>query len=543
MERGYIPQGLLDSIARIKNDYTGEIRQHSTEERFLPPSIKISPTTKRWLQSIDHVETIMYVVRGPSNILPVYQGISGANESIVPSGGLAALGGPVTYFIMDRDDNIYPCPTVLQYGGVDETVQYRMFTIDNYGNYSYVQRFVLRSVTSNVVNNDMVVANITWMLPNHVANGSIGTIAPSWVATSNHTNVLLQIMSVDNVGIRPSVGITNGQQLAYTVGAKGSTIGDVIAVSYRLYTPEGNVSPIETVTVPMIFNTPPLLDGFITNMPTTILVGQTFPFIWGGGLDIDGDDVALDVLQLSGATMYQMYDINPGITTPLTVTGNVGDTLVMIIRLKDRFGVSASRRITSNIIVNPPDISQMYVTLDGAPIESQSTLLPCDSVTLVYDNIIDISGNDITISLSSPVPGVTFSTSVFSPGTTTVLSVPCGIDPNDLLEINAIISNGVSSITRTDLVTITPRVGHELINYSRIFIKPAGVTSLTVIGRGGIGVPTMLTGLITHTFLGAAVTETEYPQPSTVLFNNLTGDAAAITVDLATNTVLNFHWS
>ena len=538
-----MPQGLLDHIARSKNNLTGEVRHHTTEERFLPPSIKVSAITKRWLQSMDHVESSMYVVRGPNNIPSELYGVSGSNQSIVPTGGLTAFGGEITYIVIDEYDTVHVCPVILQYGDVEMTHQYRLYAVDEFGNYSYVQRFVMKSATSDVVNNDMIVCNFTWTIPNHVANASIGSMTPSWTITSTHTDAYLQVLSVNNMSIGTTVGINSGESMTFRIGERGTTIGSTVSFVYRLYTAEGNVSQRYTAEIPLIFNTPPLLDGFTSNLPTSVLVGQVVPWIWGGGLDINGDHMKLDVLSISHAGMDYMYDLMPGVVSPLMVSGNVGDTIVMAIRLKDRFGVSVTKRLTSTITANPPDISNMLVLYNDEPIVEQVYAYPCDAVTLEYKDIVDITGRDITISVSSPTPNVTFSTSVMSPGTQTVMTFPCGINADDQHEINAVVSNGVASVTRTDLVTINHITGHELINYSRIFIKPSGVTSLTVIGRGGIGEHTTLSGLIDFTFNGAEATATEYPEEFTITFDDLTGDSAAIVVTLATNTVLNFHFS
>ena len=537
-----VPGGLLSQLVSLKNDLTGEIRIHSTEERFLPPSVKISEDTKLWFQSVDEIPRSMYVVRGPSNILGSYYGIPGAQLSIVPDGGLAALGGDVTYAIIDDDHNLHIGDTTLTFPDLNTVEDYKVFAVDDYGNYSYIQRFSLRSVTSDVVDNDMIVGNITWTIPDHVAKGGQGSLSVDWNITSLHDNAKIEIMSVHNGVLSKTRNIDKDELITYTISHPDAVVGSTFSFSYRLYTEGGNVSSTLTEGIPIIVNTPPKTIGLISNLPSQVYTGQTLSWLWGGGIDIDDDSFLLDVISINGANLSRTSNIPSGVPVPLHIYGSVGTVIKMKVALHDSYARSDTFEFTSTIVTDPPDISNSTLSINGVSSTGDYHIEPCSVAELLYDGATDISGADITVSISSPTTGVTFSTSVFKLGTKTVMQIPCGIDTAIPIEVNALFSNGNSTITRTDQLKVTPLIGHELVNTSRTFIKPAGVTDLTVIGSGGIGLDTILSGGISYAFLGAAATATQYPPPSTLMFNNLPGRALAIGVTLAPGTVLNFHW-
>jgi hypothetical protein len=538
-----VPGGLLSQLVTLRNDLTGEIRMHTTDERFLPPSIKISNNTKKWFQSVDDIPRNMYLVRGPDNIQGSYYGVPGSQLSIVPTGGLAALGGPITYAIIDGDDNLTIGDTTLIFPAMDTVNDYRIFAVDNYGNYSYVTRFSLRSVTSDIMGNDMIVGNVMWTVPDHVAKGGQGVLSTDWVISSLHTNAHMEILTITNGVIEKTRGINKDELITYHTAHPDLVVGNYFKFTYRLYTEGGNVSTTGEMSIPIISNTPPKTLGMISNLPTQVHTGQQLGWIWGGGVDLDQDDFKLDVISINGATLSRLVDIAAGEVVPLFVTGMVGTVIKLRVTLHDAYARSETFEFSSIITADPPDISLSTLHINDVSVTEDYSIAPCGIGELFYDNVTDTTGSDITVSVSSTTSNVSFSTTVFTLGEKTVMQIPCGVSTSTPIEVNAVFSNGSSSSIRTDHLSVTSLVGHELVNTSRTFIKPAGVTDLTVIGSGGIGQDTVLGGGISYTFVGVASTETQYPPPETLLFNNLPGGVLAITVTLAPNTVLNFHWS
>jgi hypothetical protein len=551
-----IPFGDWEALLRRKHEVSGEIRiPTSRHDRFSSPSLIFSDTQKVWFRALDRQDQSMYVVKGPTNIQHKYKGLPGSSLSLVPSGGYTTVTHSVNgqqepinfiYIILNEDGDVIDTPAALTFNPtLGKRDQYRIFAVDANNNFSLVQRFILESAESKDIGTGGIqIGNLINGLPDHMNANSSGVINISWNNISSHSEVVYaRITSTLNMTITPSKYIRSGDDVNFKVNGREAIVGTDIGYDVEFYTQAGETSLMDFEARSIILpNVPPSTVGLVHNFPDEVHDGEVIAWSWAGGTDVDGDNLTLDFVNISNGASNTMLNIAPGAVVPITVPGQHFALVILRYQLRDTYAVSPIQQHVAVIKMKPPVLTDVAVTINNVNIETHEPIYPCSTFDILYTGASDFGGNDITVTLSTEAQGVTFSSTAVSQGTPINVGIPCNHDPANPIILRAIFSNGGTESVREDTLQISPITGQETITVSRVFVKPAGVTSLTILGQGGLGEDTVIGGAVSYTFQGGLVTDPEKPAPYTQAFYNLPGDTQTISVSLATDTEVTLYW-
>ena len=384
------------------------------------------------------------------------------------------------------------------------------------------------------------ISTVNDTLPTEVVVNTEGTFKINALFTTDlpdGAGVRIRIVNTNKITINNWTNLVIGEDIPYVIqGFLGSG-----SIRYILEDLSGYRSRVNEIHFNSIPNMMANVDGLFHNLPETVTRDSVIPFVWGGVVDDDGDEVLLIVTRIVGGSIDKPEGFAAGVQGLITPNNPSSGSVLVKWRLFDGANYTSEYEYLIMVNTQQPTLDNLVVTVNSVPTEDV-IVQPCAMYTLNVSGVTSVLGSDITVKVSG-APTLAFSTSTPAQGEDFELEVLCTTPTDYPTFLSLTFKDSQASITRVVPLAMRPQHGYSSISTHAVFSKPAGVTDMVITSSGGIGEDTTFIGAgLNLVFLGAGSTSATMPNSEERLIVDLPPEPTAYAVNPAEGATVHIAW-
>lgn len=349
--------------------------------------------------------------------------------------------------------------------------------------------------------------------------------------------VRISIVNTNNVEMDVYNDIVIGSDITASVGSSN----DVGWFDFVIMDDTGYESSLQRVDFACVENTPPDVNNLIHDLPSEALSTDVVTFSWSGATDLEGNDLFMVISSVQGGMISNMIGIPPNTPTYLFLNTNQTGRCIIRWRIFDGANYSIEQLFIMKVDSKDPIVDDVTLTIEGVDSDEADTEA-CVSYTCVANGGVSQTDDTLSILLDGSST-VEFDKTVVSIGEEFEMTVGCHTPSFKDIYVGLTYVDVNGTKTKIKTINVEAIRGFDSIGSNAIFLKPAGVTQMVIVGQGGIGENSIFTGPgVNIEFLGVQAGSEQLPPPEDHLLTNLPPEATSFTVETAINTTMDITW-